>query len=361
MHNCWVVMLFAVNVPMFATSFDCAKAEKPQEKVICGSPQLSELDDQMAKAYRALLKIAPPEYAAAVREDQRAWLTKRFSRCGPKLDVKSLPGCLKDEYSARIAELHVETKEKGGVLFIWRSITRTTPDSPGELPRVAAEVNPGFGTLQASWPQASKATPEWTAWNAAIEAAARTATLGPGAKSGETKQWTAEAGVDAQTRVAINCVNDYLVCSTISMLWDGHGAHPNHGTSQFNWLLKEKRVLRTEDVFASGSDWQAWIRDQIDTYLHKTLDAGGENDYRKWFPAGDATSTLNQMVSDVSRWRLDEHGISIEFQPYEVACYACTPKPLTVTWSDLKKFLNPAFHIPIEEQNQIHKVSATRE
>jgi uncharacterized protein len=333
----------------FAVSFDCAKARTPQERTICASPELSDLDDEMASAYEALLKIAPPEYAAAVREDQRDWLAERSSNCGPKLNEPEMLTCLKVEYKSRIPELHVDTKQEGGVLFVWRAIMRTAPDTPGEPSHVEIELNPDNGTLTASWPQASKATPEWQAWNRAMEDAARAATQrglmdGPGRPATD---WAALAGTDSETSVTIDSVNDTLVATSISMLWDGHGAHPNHGSEEFNWLLKQRRPLQPKDVFLTSNGWDTWMQIRIDKYLHQTLDSESEGDYKKFESPGEISKALRGMVTNTSRWRLDGRGLTIEFQPYEVACYACTPMPLTFTWGELKPYLNPAFRIPL--------------
>jgi len=341
MNRRWIAFFLLASTTGFAASFDCAKAKTTQEKAICASPELSDLDDQMAAAYQALLKIAPLEYAAAVREDQRGWLNERALKCGPKLDEEKLQACLKDEYKSRIPELRVETKQKGGVLFVWRAIVVTAPDEPGELPESVNEVNPGFGTLAASWPQASMATPEWTVWNKAMEDAARKATLQLTGSATSVNEWAAEAYVDTETTVSINSVSRSVVSATIGVLWDGHGAHPNHGTTEFNWLLKEKRAVLPDDVFLASTDWKAWMQARIDKYLHKALDP-----QQIFLKPAEMAQKLDGIVQDSSRWKLDERGLTVTFQPYELTCYACTPEPMTIPWIELKPYLNPRFEIP---------------
>jgi uncharacterized protein len=49
-----------------AASFDCSKAKTPRGKAICGSPELSVADEQMAAAYKALLAATLPEAKPAV-------------------------------------------------------------------------------------------------------------------------------------------------------------------------------------------------------------------------------------------------------------------------------------------------------
>lgn len=53
--------------------FDCLKALIANEKVVCGDPGLSSLDDELSAIYsRALSSAANRD---AVKADQRRWLT----------------------------------------------------------------------------------------------------------------------------------------------------------------------------------------------------------------------------------------------------------------------------------------------
>ena len=60
------LMSVAASAALFAAgsaqaagpSFDCGRATAPVEKLICGSPGLSELDTQLATAFRAKREAA---------------------------------------------------------------------------------------------------------------------------------------------------------------------------------------------------------------------------------------------------------------------------------------------------------------
>lgn len=58
-----------------AASFDCSKASTTVERSICASPELSSLDDEMAKTFRAALAKG----GEAIRPDQRIWMNQRNS------------------------------------------------------------------------------------------------------------------------------------------------------------------------------------------------------------------------------------------------------------------------------------------
>ena len=75
-------------------SFDCTKASTSVEKIICGDPQISHLDGQLANLYSAALRTgASPD---AVRASQREWM-KRRNACADS-------SCVKGAYEERIID-----------------------------------------------------------------------------------------------------------------------------------------------------------------------------------------------------------------------------------------------------------------
>jgi uncharacterized protein len=80
-------------------SFDCTKASTRVEKMTCADDEASELDRELADAYRRALR-GPAENQEELRSEQRAWLSNRRNRCA---DVE----CLRRAYRARMAALVV--------------------------------------------------------------------------------------------------------------------------------------------------------------------------------------------------------------------------------------------------------------
>jgi uncharacterized protein len=77
-----------------ATSFDCAKATTPVEHMICESPQLSNLDEQINSLYvQSLERVADK---TALRQEQRDWLKQR--------NTCTTTDCLVGVMSARVEE-----------------------------------------------------------------------------------------------------------------------------------------------------------------------------------------------------------------------------------------------------------------
>jgi uncharacterized protein len=337
---------FLLCVLAHAASFDCTKAKTAQEKAICGTPALSAADDQMAAAYKAWLAAAQPAWAAGIRQNQITWLRTRDASC-PAGDANSpIASCLSNIYQERIEELQQMVQHFAGVTFVSQSVTLTAPDPAGSEQLRAMEETPGFGTLVASWPQASSTAPQWTAWNSAVVPAVMQDANADEETSAHDWSGIVQPSVDRGLTFTVERANAQWVAGSIVDFYDGHGAHPTENSAEFYWMLGAQRALKPADVFLPNSGWDTWMEKQLDSYLHKTLDAQSGGNYQTWFTAGEAPKELQGLVTNPGDWKLEPAGFSIFFQPYQVACYACTPAPMTIPWSDLKSYLQPSFVLP---------------
>lgn len=76
-------------------SFDCAKASKPQERLICTDNELAALDVKLADAYKVAIQSGDK---AVILQGQRQWIKQSVNTCTDK-------SCLAAAYRNRIAEL----------------------------------------------------------------------------------------------------------------------------------------------------------------------------------------------------------------------------------------------------------------
>lgn len=97
---CGGILVFAVPLVANAASFDCKKARTKVEKSICNDPELSQLDEQLATAYKKTIATHPvPSY---VKARQRDWL-----KLNPFCDPQNFQACLKKNYKERLSNLQV--------------------------------------------------------------------------------------------------------------------------------------------------------------------------------------------------------------------------------------------------------------
>jgi uncharacterized protein len=337
-RGCVVTLLMAAAGLAQAASFDCTKAKTLQEKAICTNPKLSAADDELAAAYRTALAAATPEKKEAVRNEQRAWLHATADHCvnSGLTPSTALAECLLDSYQARIQQLSNLPSASHGA-FVSRSIKLSWPDAPGESSEL--EETPGFGTLHATWLQSTIDTAEWQAWNRAVEAATQNLAAGGHEKklSGEwLKEWA--AGSDFEVNASVDLVSQELVTTSIGLEGMGHGAaHPSEEGIEFNWLLKQERELRPEDVFRQDTDWEK----KIEAYCSKQLEQDDkEGLYDNW------ESALQKVVLNSQNWELDGKGLTIDFPEYTVSPRVYPVSPVMIPWTALKPLLQPSFTIP---------------
>lgn len=95
--------------PASGPSFDCARARAADEKIICATPDLSDLDRRMGEAYAAALAGATPAERERLRAEHEPWLRLRLGCAGSGSaapDERSAAAtCMRPLYARRIAEL----------------------------------------------------------------------------------------------------------------------------------------------------------------------------------------------------------------------------------------------------------------
>ncbi|WP_395683583.1 lysozyme inhibitor LprI family protein [Dokdonella sp.] len=86
-----------------AASFDCGKATTRIEHAVCANTRLSQLDEQLAQAYRSAVGSAQ---AGSIRQTQRDWMRTR--------DACASDACLEREYAQRLAALQAPANAPAG-------------------------------------------------------------------------------------------------------------------------------------------------------------------------------------------------------------------------------------------------------
>lgn len=74
LRSIFCVLLACLAAQARAASFDCAAARSNSEKLICGDPTLSALDEALAKAFSDAISVV--QHPVALREDEREWIVQ---------------------------------------------------------------------------------------------------------------------------------------------------------------------------------------------------------------------------------------------------------------------------------------------
>jgi uncharacterized protein len=130
-------MLIVVSGTCSAASFNCANANTPMEQTVCADPELSNLDSELSKAYKAA-RVGSPQ----VVHDQKVWLASAM-KC---VDAD----CLRNAYQTRLEQLRAGLGSEGQSAVV-EGATNPTSEPGTTSQRVSRQSASGSRT---------KATPD---------------------------------------------------------------------------------------------------------------------------------------------------------------------------------------------------------
>jgi uncharacterized protein len=315
-----VGLLFLFAAQASAASFDCGKASRPHERIICAVPDLSAADAELAAAYQQASGALPEAVRALLRTGQREWLTWLPATCsddgkGQVFKKRSEAAeCLLRGYKDRIAVLRKTPSIDSGfeIMPIQRFRVVPADRSAGGFRPIAVHTTERPLIL-------GPAGPATDLLNAEAERATGPA---PGA----------ERDSDSAIHVSLSGPHSEIATLTISTEFYGHGAaHPVNGVLFRNFRLDRPAPLAFEDVFAAPSASKALaplvladLKDQLKDDLMT-----------------DDLAEIEKMVAEVDRWSFEGSGLTVNFNVYEVAAYALGPQSVALPWKTLEPMLSP--------------------
>ncbi len=310
---CGLVVACGLSSASAAPSFDCSKALGPAESAVCSDPTLAALDQKLSTAYAAAMAALPEHDRAPLREGQQQWLAFIRTICRDRTIVY----CLTNRYVERVKQLDNAVIVVGGLKF------RRT-DAFKARKSLLQDEAPAFDTLVSAYPQiVTPMTPAQERFNETLAALAKD----------EAADFE-EGGADITFDYDDIEVNGALISVNTASSFYGHGAaHPMYSAAVIHWLREEGRELTAEDVFSKGTAWRAVLRDACFKAVK-----------REGFV--ETPEDLNDLPEDPQRWLFSLEGLTIRFNPYEVAPYADGMPEVTISWSTLKPYLRENGPIP---------------
>lgn len=305
-----------------AASFDCAKAARPQEKLICASAEVSRLDASMASSYKTLLQRLSPEAQTDVRRSQKEWLAFWPNSCrdqGAPLNPanKDTQACASTRYKERIALLDGQDSVTGDIPLYPVSTYSIRPSDAGvEWIKYAQSISTfpavDLGNMAHEKKNLALQIDRWLRRD--MEAAS-----GPHDDSSD---------VETERRFVASL--PMLLSTGTSTYFYGHGAaHPLSTYSTQHFYLPDARPLRAGDIF-QGNQWQDGLTELVETRLKQELQDGYYIESR---------ADLKKLVIDPSRWQFNGSHFMLSFSPYEVAPYAAGAPEVSLEWAALKPWL----------------------
>jgi uncharacterized protein YecT (DUF1311 family) len=326
-----------------AASPDCTLAHTPREHAICTNPQLSTLDAQLTLAYARLRSHLSPSASTSIQSDQRDWLHWLDDVCPPNGRGlrANLTACLTTEYTHRLKLLVLGPRlPDGHVLYPRTRYVLALPSklAPDDTAALADKTNPGYGTGTFAWPQIDTPTPHETAWNQAILAYAIELS-GDSTHHPTSFDTAVDSSNTLDISVAIRSANSQLLSADLTVVTFGYGAsHPLTAVNTFTWWLDLARPLDPADLFSDSTDWQTSLVDPVLEHLH--ADPGLKP---LLLPPDELRDGVSAAIADPTSWTLTPEGLTLRFPQYAVAAYAAGLPAVTLTWPELKPYMDSAF------------------
>ena len=331
-HRLTAALLAAAVAGAHAASFDCKAARSPTERAICGSPELSRLDERLAREYERASHALSPAGAAQLKASQRDWLRFAGRVCAPlpaRRDGEAPAACLAREYERRLRQLAQAGVRFGPYVFNridYHSAVRVGPHDDG------AGSHAGFATQHIAFAQIdAPVTAAATAWNAAQREEL------PSPDAGDDGAAAAHDGddpaMDDDVDFELGCVGERFISLSRKTAYFQHGsAHGGYDHEVRNVVFAPAmRKMTASDVFTASAGWKTRL-----PLLFWTAYARGKDAVTDMPAIKDA---ILESAANPERWLLTPAGLQIAFDADEAGCYACNPGPITVPWSTLKPML----------------------
>jgi uncharacterized protein YecT (DUF1311 family) len=315
-----------------AASFDCNKAATWVEKTVCSNPELSKLDDELAKAYKDALASLSPEGQKETKQYQKQWL-KKISCIKAKNDKyydehKELPASGRDEAIARDLRIAYDVRitqlQQSLIKFpnrIFRNVhvihLKTDIKCPREI--IIKEL---------TYPQIENPRAEnEKSWNTYISQKSSDSLKNP---------TDDEECADYYVEYTINFSNKNLVSVQCRQSVYAHGTpHGYRYIISISRLLENSRELSTSDLFDDKAGWRPKLVALASSKL-KEQEVADEETYKI------EPSRLMKIVTSPDHWVISKSGLGIQFNEYTLGSRS---SPLIIIdWKILEPYLSKNGH-----------------
>lgn len=319
-HLCAVALIVAAPLAE-AASFDCTKATRAPERLICADATLSRLDEQVAAAYQeARAKLEAPG-KDALQAGQKSWNVYWPRACSS--DPKAVKfgsdaaACARKEHEERLKALRPTAGFDGK--YTLHEVTlyaALTPEADSEATRAVLHLwsYPQLASGGLSGPDLDLAR-KVNAWLTPAPA--------------EVDEAMKDDGAATETRTRLVVVSGNVLGAKTSGYLHGLGAPYPNVTSGARYFNRARQApLAAQDVF-KGEAWIPMLSKGAFSKLKARLGDGlmVEN-------AGG----LVEMVKSPRYWRFGKDGLTVDLD-YEVAAHGAGPQKVLFPWAVLEPHL----------------------
>jgi uncharacterized protein YecT (DUF1311 family) len=326
---CWeelsitIILLLLLSSPAFSASFDCKKAASWLEKTVCSNPELSRLDEEMAKAYSDAMTSLSPEGQKETKKYQKKWQKELSSHSEAKYtlgfgdEAGEAENAVKTAYKKRIKQLQESLIKFNDRIFRNVYINYSEPKE---------ECSGIFTKKYFTYPQIENPQNENEQfWNHLISKQAN-----------DFYKAYQSYGVCESIYYSYNISfsNKHIISIHGERIVNMVGSPESVADESFSWLLKEKRKLKASDLFDSKLAWSKKLVTLVAQKI-KEKEITNKTEYKMKF------SKLSDRVKSPSQWVILKYGFGIQFNEDDFND-VIRPFPFVITldWKTLDPYLS---------------------
>jgi uncharacterized protein len=310
----------------------CAEGRGAFAHSVCANAALAQLDGQVRSALAAEAASVSDAGAQMLVQNQQRWREAQRISCGVT-DPAAAPSadqqrCLESEFRARVQDASKAVEQIGGYTFQRveqvdaSPVTADIASANGLTPDVA----PAAIVRDIRFPRIDgQQTPQIQRFNELVA---------------QQPQYKLEDGVEETVNYAIAYAGPKLISVRFDMMDSAlSAAHPNSNSKAVTVLMDTGQPLTAEDVFKPDSGWQRFLTQRALADLTRQF-----REYQFTPPQRD----VRESATKAHLWLITADALVILFPPYSFGGpHALGGAEVSIPWSDLKQYLNPAAPPPI--------------
>lgn len=144
-----------------------------------------------------------------------------------------------------------------------------------------------------------------------------------------------------KSTIDINATVVSLSPRIISVLYEASvyssgAAHPNLFYKTLNWDIVVASDIRQDDLFVNEADWITRFSELAIEDLENQF-ADVDDDFEAM--STDIRQGAAPRAENFDAWTMDRSGVTLHFEPYQVAAYAAGPQHVDIPWREMADML----------------------
>lgn len=305
----------------------CAENGAGFAQHVCQNQALASIDGEVRELLVAESANVSDAGALLLVQNQNRWREAAGVMCGV-VDPDAAPSteqqaCLQNRFRARLEEAETAVQQVGGYTFQRMELVDASPVAAsiasGDTETSAVERNIRFPRID------GQQTPAIRRFNELVA---------------QQPEYRLADGANEVVDYTIAYAGPEIISVRFVKSVEAIGAaNVTNTMNAVTVLMEEGRMLTAADVFRAGSGWEDFITNRAVQQISRAFP-----DYSNFPPRRDVYETATKP----HLWLVTERGLTILFPPLSFGgSHADGGTDVTIPWTDLRPYLNPAAPAPI--------------